>query len=195
MQCLAMWSVRRDRSIVCALHCAGLTTSRCSIVRLPSHRLFVVQLADHVCDTRLGRAERISDSVCLLPCAQSRTCVSPRTANTGCKDRQRSSSCPWFGTDGGQPQVLQVLQDFMSASAGMSTNQMREPRPRIDLKWRVSCTPEAEKGVCGACIWMFITREHATLWSPLRVSLLRDVFVADLVSDIGTFMQSAAPLG
>jgi MFS family permease len=37
---------------------------------------------------------------------------------------------------------------------------------------------------------MSITREHATLWSPLRVPLFRRVFIADLVSDIGTFMQS-----
>src|ERR1700752_1788260 len=37
---------------------------------------------------------------------------------------------------------------------------------------------------------MSITPEHATLWGPLRIPLFRDVFIADLVSDIGTFMQS-----
>jgi len=33
-------------------------------------------------------------------------------------------------------------------------------------------------------------REHATLWRPLRLPLFRRVFIADLVSDIGAFMQS-----
>ena len=37
---------------------------------------------------------------------------------------------------------------------------------------------------------MSIAREPATLWRPLRIPLFRDVFIADLVSDIGTFMQS-----
>jgi len=37
---------------------------------------------------------------------------------------------------------------------------------------------------------MSIAREPATLWRPLRVAVFRRVFVADLVSDIGTFMQS-----
>lgn len=32
-------------------------------------------------------------------------------------------------------------------------------------------------------------RGHATLWSPLRIPLFRDLFLADLLSDIGTFMQ------
>ena len=37
---------------------------------------------------------------------------------------------------------------------------------------------------------MSIAAERATLWRPLRVPLFRQVFIADLVSDIGTFMQS-----
>src|SRR4029453_5919195 len=37
---------------------------------------------------------------------------------------------------------------------------------------------------------MSIAREPATLWRPLRVPVFRRVVVADLVSDIGTFMQS-----
>ena len=37
---------------------------------------------------------------------------------------------------------------------------------------------------------MSIARERATLWRPLRIPLFRRVFIADLVSDIGAFMQS-----
>ena len=37
---------------------------------------------------------------------------------------------------------------------------------------------------------MAIAHERLTLWRPLRVPLFRQVFIADLVSDIGTFMQS-----
>ena len=37
---------------------------------------------------------------------------------------------------------------------------------------------------------MSIAREPATLWRPLRIPVFRRVFIADLVSDIGTFMQS-----
>src|SRR5262245_46549337 len=32
----------------------------------------------------------------------------------------------------------------------------------------------------------------ASLWTPLRVPIFRNVFVADLLSDTGTFMQSVA---
>jgi MFS family permease len=32
-------------------------------------------------------------------------------------------------------------------------------------------------------------RPRPTLWSPLRVPIFRNVFIADLLSDIGTFMQ------
>ncbi len=32
-------------------------------------------------------------------------------------------------------------------------------------------------------------REDATLWGPLRIPLFRSLFLADLLSDIGTFMQ------
>ena len=31
--------------------------------------------------------------------------------------------------------------------------------------------------------------ERATLWSPLRTPIFRNLFIADLLSDIGTFMQ------
>src|SRR5262249_10518059 len=34
-----------------------------------------------------------------------------------------------------------------------------------------------------------IAPERATLWSPLRVPIFRNLFIADLLSDIGTFMQ------
>jgi MFS family permease len=37
---------------------------------------------------------------------------------------------------------------------------------------------------------MSITRERATLWRPLRIPGFRNLFIADLVSDIGTFMLS-----
>src|SRR4029453_4433230 len=37
---------------------------------------------------------------------------------------------------------------------------------------------------------MSIAREPGALWRPLRVPVFRRVFIADLVSDIGTFMQS-----
>src|ERR1700752_3990232 len=37
---------------------------------------------------------------------------------------------------------------------------------------------------------MSIGGERATLWRPLRIPLFRRVFLADLVSDIGAFMQS-----
>src|SRR5215470_3702751 len=32
--------------------------------------------------------------------------------------------------------------------------------------------------------------DRSTLWTPLRVPMFRRLFVADLLSDIGTFMQS-----
>jgi MFS family permease len=37
---------------------------------------------------------------------------------------------------------------------------------------------------------MSIASTHATLWDPFRIPLFRRLFVADLMSDIGTFMQT-----
>jgi MFS family permease len=33
-------------------------------------------------------------------------------------------------------------------------------------------------------------RQPSSLWTPLRNSIFRNVFIADLLSDTGTFMQS-----